>query len=32
LRGMAEASDDVRIEVLEYYMTATVWTFELAFD
>jgi len=28
LRGLAEATDDARIEILEYYMTATVWTFD----
>lgn len=32
LRGMAEAADDARIELLEYYMTATIWTYDLAFD
>jgi len=28
LRGLAEATDDARIEILEYYMTATMWTFD----
>jgi hypothetical protein len=32
LSGLAEAADDARISLLEYYMTATVWTYDLAFD
>lgn len=32
LRGLAAAADDARVEVLDYYLSTTVWTFELAFD
>jgi hypothetical protein len=30
--GLAEAADDARIEVVEYYMTSMIWMFEFAFS